>query len=127
MWNKGALSRMNESQSIAKAKQIKEQTGGVIFSFPIEESNPFSPYAIVMCVEDQYFAYPDTTDISMAAAGILTLLEEMKKSGMDADYKRNVRLISYQTQMDARQLRGEIVSARKSHLYLVKEPIRGAV
>ena len=102
-----------QDQAISTAKQIKEQSGGIIFAFPIEESNPFSSYAIVMCVEDQYFAYPGATDISMAAAGILTLLEEMKKSGMDADYKRNVRLISYQTQMDApstvmRQLKKEM-------------------
>jgi len=90
-----------QTQSITKAKQLREQLGGTIFTFPIEEDNPFSPYAIVMYAGDQYFAYPDATDISMAASGVLILLEEMKKSGMDADYKRNVRLISHQAQMDA--------------------------
>ncbi|MCO5384615.1 MAG: hypothetical protein NHB14_01435 [Desulfosporosinus sp.] len=90
-----------QTQSIARTKQLKEQFGGTIFSFPLEEDNPFSPYAIVMCVEDQYFPYPDACDISEAASGIFILLEEMKKSGMDADYQRNVRMISYQAQIDA--------------------------
>ena len=104
-----------QTQSIAKAKQLKEQLGGTIFSFPLEEDNPFSPYAIVMCVEGQCFPYPDACDISEAASGIFILLEEMKKSGMDADYQRNVRLISYQAQMDApstimRKLKKENVS-----------------
>ena len=90
-----------QAQSITRAKQIKEQHGGTIFSFPLEEDNPFSPYAIVMCVENKYFPYPDACDISEAASGIFILLEEMKKSGMDADYQRNVRMISYQAQMNA--------------------------
>lgn len=104
-----------KDQAIAKANQLKERLGGTIFSFPIEEDNPFSSYAIVMYAEDQYFVYPSSTDISEAAAGILTLLEEMKKNGMDADYERNVRLISHQPQMDApstvmRRLKKENVS-----------------
>jgi hypothetical protein len=118
---------MNESQAIVRAKQIKEQSGGIVFAFPTEESNPFSPYAIVVYAEGQYFVYPPAANISEAALGVLTIMEEFKKIGVDIDYEKDVRLISYQTQMDARQLRGEIVSARKSHLYLVKEPIRGAV
>ena len=102
-------------QSIEKAKQFKEQLGGTIFSFPLEEDNPFSPYAIVMYAGGQYFVYPDATDISKAAGGILTLLEEMKKNRMDADYTRNVRLISHQAQMDApstvmRKLKKENIS-----------------
>ena len=90
-----------QSQSIERAKQLKEQFGGTIFSFPIEESNPFSAYAVVMYAGGQYFAYPDATDISMASAGVLILLEELKKIGQDANYERNVRLVSYQAQMDA--------------------------
>lgn len=104
-----------QTQSIAKAKQIKKQSGGTIFSFPIEESNPFSPYAIVVYAEGQYFAYSNATDISMAAAGVLTIMEEFKKIGINVDYKKDVRLISYQAQMDApstvmRQLKKEVVS-----------------
>jgi hypothetical protein len=90
-----------QTQSIEKAKQLRQQLGGTIFSFPLEEDNPFSSYAIVMYAGGQYFPYPNATDISEAASGILILLEEMKKSGMDADYERNVRLVSYQAQMDA--------------------------
>lgn len=104
-----------QSQSISRAKQLRENLGGTIFAFPIEEDKPFSPYAIVMYAGGQYFAYPDATDISEAATGIFTLLEEMKKNGMDADYERNVRMISYQAQMDApstvmRKLKKENVS-----------------
>ena len=88
-------------QSIETAKQLRERVGGTIFSFPIEEDNPFSAYAVVMYTGGQYFAYPDATDISMASAGVLILLEELKKIGQDADYERNVRLVSYQAQMDA--------------------------
>lgn len=104
-----------QAQSIEKAKQLKEQLGGTIFAFPMEEDNPFSPYSIVMYAGDQYFVYPDATDISEAAGGIFVLLEEMKKSGMDADYDRNVRLVSLQAQMDApstvmRKLKKENIS-----------------
>jgi len=88
-------------QATEKAKQLREQVGGTIFSFPIEESNPFSSYAVVMYAGGKYFPYPDAADISMAAAGILIILEELKKIGQDADYTRNVRLISHQAQMDA--------------------------
>ena len=106
---------MTETQAIAKAKQIKEQSGGTIFSFPIEESNPFSSYAIVVYAEGQYFAYPHAADISEAALGVLTIMEEFKKIGIDVDYKKDVRLISYQAQMDApsvvmRQLKKESVN-----------------
>lgn len=89
-----------ESKSIENAKHLRDQLGGTIFAFPINESDPFSAYSIVMYAGGQYFEYPNATDISEAATGVLTLLEEMKKSGMDADYKRNVRMISYQAQMD---------------------------
>jgi hypothetical protein len=90
-----------EAKSIARAKQIRESLGGTLFAFPIEEDNPFSSYAIVMYAGGKYFAYPNASDISMAATGIFILLEEMKKSGMGADYERNVRMITLQAQMDA--------------------------
>ena len=95
------LKSNSQNQSIEKAKELKERLGGTIFAFPVEADNPFSSYSIVMYAGGQYFHYPNATDISEAASGILTLLEEMKKSGMDADYERNVRLVSYQAQMDA--------------------------
>ncbi|WP_407308786.1 hypothetical protein [Desulfosporosinus sp. SB140] len=92
---------MNEARTIEKAKQLRKELGGTIFAFPLEEDNPFSPYGVVVFAGGQYFAYPNATDISEAAAGVLTILEEMKKHGFDTDYERNVRLISYQAQMDA--------------------------
>jgi len=92
---------VTKDQLISKAKQIRESLGGTIFSFPVDEVNPFSPYAVVMYAAESYFVYPRATDISEAALGVLTILKELKKNGMNADYKRNVRLISYQAQMDA--------------------------
>jgi len=99
-----------QTQSIEKAKQLRERVGGTIFAFPNQEDNPLSSYAIVMYAGGRYFPYPNATDISMASAGVLILLEELKKVGQDADYERNVRIVSYQAQMDApstvmRQLR----------------------
>jgi hypothetical protein len=90
-----------QDRAIERAKQFRQQLGGTIFAFPIEEENPFSAYSVVMYADKKYFSYPDATDISMAAAGVLIILEELKKIGQDADYKRNVRLISHQAQMDA--------------------------
>lgn len=90
-----------QTQAIEKAKQLRGQLGGSIFGFPLEENNPFSQYAVVMYAAGQYFAYPNATDISEAATGIMILLEEMKKLGYDTDYERNVRLISFQAQTDA--------------------------
>ena len=90
-----------EAQAIAKAEQFKEQLGGTIFAFPIEETKPFSSYAVVMYAGGKYFTYPDATNISEASAGVLAILKELEKRGLDADYERNVRIISYQAQMDA--------------------------
>ena len=90
-----------ESIAIAKAKQIKEQLGGMIFAFPVEEDNPFSAYAVVMCVGGQYFVYPKAADISEASVGVLTVLDELKKRHMATDYSKDVRFISCQAQMDA--------------------------
>ena len=90
-----------ESKSIEKAKHLRDQLGGTIFAFPINESNPFSAYSVVVYAGGRYFAYPDASDISEAALGVVTILQEMKKNGYDVDYERNVRMVSYQAQMDA--------------------------
>ena len=90
-----------KAQAIAKARQLKESMGGTIFAFPNEKDSPFSSYTVVMCAMGRYFVYPHATDISEAATGIHTILEELKRNGMDADYERNVRLILYQAQADA--------------------------
>ena len=90
-----------ETQSIAKAKQHREQLGGAVFAFPSEEKNQLSPYAIVLYAGGQYFAYPQAKNLSEVSEAIFLLLELLKKTGRDADYGRNVRLISYQTHMAA--------------------------
>lgn len=90
-----------KKQVIETAKSLREQLGGTIFSFPIEADNPFSPYAVVVYAEGKYFVYPEATDISEAATGVLTILEEFKKIGMAKDYNKDVRMITYQPQMDA--------------------------
>ena len=91
----------SQSKAIENAKRLKKQFGGTIFAFPIEEENPFSPYSIVVFHQGMYFPFPDATDLSEAALGVNTLLEEMRKNGMDDDYERNVRLILHQAQKDA--------------------------
>ena len=84
-----------------RAKEIRESLGGTIFAFPIEEDNPFSAYAVVVYREGMYFVYPRVTNISEAALGVTTILDLLKKEGLPVNYEKDVRLISYQTQMDA--------------------------
>jgi hypothetical protein len=92
-----------QAQSISTAKQLREKLGGRIFSFPIEDDNPFSKYAVVVYAPevDKYFVYPNAEDISLAAAGVLKITELFKQEGIDINYDRDVRLISHQAQMDA--------------------------
>lgn len=90
-----------KKKAIETTKSLRKQLGGTIFAFPIEPDNPFSTYAIVMYVEGQYFVYPEATNTTEAAAGVMTILEEFKKIGMAKDYAKDVRMISYQKQMDA--------------------------
>ena len=89
-----------EAEAIAKAEQIKEESGGTIFAFPTEEENPFSPFAVVMYMNGKYFTYPDAADISEASATVLVILSKFKECGLVADYKRNVRFRLSQAQMD---------------------------
>jgi len=84
-----------------KAKAIREQQGGRIFGFPIHEEEPYSPYAVVVFWGGTYHVYPEAKDISLAALGVKTVLEQLQKHGEDVNYERDVRLISYQAQIDA--------------------------
>lgn len=84
-----------------KAEKIRQELGGTVFAFPIEEDNPFSFYAVVMYAANKYFVYPEASDISTAAAGVATILEQLKKNGHDSNFARNVRFVSFQAQMDA--------------------------
>ena len=90
-----------KQQAIKTAKNLREQLGGTIFAFPIDPDNQFSTYAVVVYAEGKYFVYPEATDITEAAAGVLAILEEFKKIGIAKDYNKDVRMVSYQKQMDA--------------------------
>lgn len=90
-----------KKQAIEAAKSLRKQLGGTIFAFPIEPDNPFSTYAVVVYADGKYFVYPEATDITAAATGVLTILEEFKRIGMAKDYNKDVRMVSYQKQMDA--------------------------
>ena len=52
----------------------------------------------------EYKIYDESLLIEEAAAGILSLLEGYKEIGIDNDYERNVRLLSYDAQMKAPNL-----------------------
>lgn len=92
---------MNKSRIKEKAAELRQRQGGTIFSFPIHEEEPFSEYAVVVYAGGKYFVYPEAADISFAALGIKTILEQFKKHGQDDNYDRNVRLISYDAQINA--------------------------
>lgn len=104
-----------------KAKLLKEQLGGTVFAFPIEEENPFSRYAVVMYAGKKYFVYPEASDISTAAVGVATILEQLKKNGHDSNYQRNVRFVSFQAQTDAPSI---IMRRLKKNDYLTKPYIK---
>jgi hypothetical protein len=93
--------RTLKKQAIETAKALREQLGGTIFAFPIEPDNPFSTYAVVVYGGGEYFVYPEATDVSEAATGVLTILEEFKKAGLAKSYEEDVRMIIYQPQLDA--------------------------
>lgn len=84
-----------------KAVELQEQLGGSIFAFPIDEQDPFSKYAVVVYVGGLYHTYPTAENISGAALGVKTILEEFKKIGQDVSFEKDVRLVSYQAQVDA--------------------------
>lgn len=94
---------MDESQVIEMAKALRERAGGMIFAFPIEEDNPFSKYAVVVYMAEagHYHVYPNAVDISVAASGVFTIMDLFKKEGIDIDYERDVRLVSYEAQINA--------------------------
>jgi hypothetical protein len=85
-----------------RAAQLKEQLGGKIFAFPVNDADPFSKYAITMDLGGgHYKTYPKPMTINEAAACIKMLLERLSEEGVNVDYSRDVRFISYQAQMDA--------------------------
>lgn len=84
-----------------KAAEIRERVGGTIFAFPVDEEDPLSKYAVAMYTGKEYRVYQEAMHVSEAAAGILLIIESLEKEGYEIDYDRDVRLISYQAQLDA--------------------------
>jgi hypothetical protein len=98
-----------------KADELRQRVGGTIFGFPIEENNPRSSYAVVVYAGGLYHVYPKASDISLAATGVKTILDAMKKEGYDVSFEKDVRLVSFEAQMNApdvtmRRLKKENIS-----------------
>lgn len=88
------------SSHIRKAKELRKKLGGKIFAFPIEEDNPFSKYAVIVYEGGMFHEFQIADDISYAALGVRTILEQGKRS-YNYHYDRDVRLISYEAQVNA--------------------------
>ena len=84
-----------------KAAELREHLGGTIFAFPIDEQDPFSKFTVVMYLGGSYHIYPEAESISVAALGVQTILEQFKKLGADVDFEKDVRLVSYEAQINA--------------------------
>lgn len=83
-----------------RAREIQNEHGGKIFSFPVNEDDPYSKYAIVIDTGEKFMVYPNSVTIEEAASCIKSLLESLKNEGLDHDYDRNVRLVSYDAQFN---------------------------
>lgn len=92
---------MNKPEIIRKTKKLMDELGGTIFAFPVEEENPFSKYAVVVYAGGKYHVYPEAGNISLAATGVLTIIEEFNKIGKRVTYQKDARLISHSAQINA--------------------------
>lgn len=92
---------MNVTEIEQKADAIKKQHGGKIFAFPIDEQDPFSKYAVTMFTGWEYKTFPNLLGMEEAAAGVAQILESLRENGLDADFERNVRMVSYDAQFNA--------------------------
>lgn len=84
-----------------QAHSMRQELGGRIFAFPVEEDNPFSKYAVVVYLGGSYHIYPEASTIEEAAIGVKTILEEAEKSGYNLQFEKDVRFVSYDAQMNA--------------------------
>lgn len=85
-----------------KALEIQQRLGGKILVFSVNEKDPFSLYAIAIDVgEGKLKTYEDKLTISDAASCLKILIESMKAEGLDVEYERDVRFVSYEAQMNA--------------------------
>lgn len=93
---------LNIQEIEQKVKESKQQMGGKIFAFPINEEDPFSQYAVAIWIEgDAFKVFPEPLTISEAAAAVNETLKGFKSEGWDADYERNVRFFSHEAQINA--------------------------
>ncbi|ASS66522.1 hypothetical protein [Paenibacillus sp. RUD330] len=90
---------MNKAEIEKRAISYREQLGGNVIVFPIDELNPISLYAV--CIHDgkKFFVYEKPVPVEEAAAYIKVFLEALEAEGLDSDYSRNVRFISSEAQM----------------------------
>lgn len=92
---------MNKEQVIQKAQNLKDRSGGFIFAFPLEEENPFSKYGVAVSLPDKWSVFPESVNLQEAAAGVLEIINTLKNEGFEVVYERDVRLVSYEAQINA--------------------------
>lgn len=92
---------MDKKEIIEMARKLRKQVGGFILAFPIEDENPFSEYAVVVYEGNQYFVYPQANNLQFAAVGINAIISSYEKTGKKINFKRDVRLVSYEPQINA--------------------------
>jgi hypothetical protein len=92
---------MNIFEIEKKATELMGEVGGKIFAFPINEQDPFSLYAVTMWTGAEFKTFPQTFGMEEAASGIKHILDTLKKEGLDSNYERLVRFVSYEAQINA--------------------------
>ncbi|ASS64710.1 hypothetical protein [Paenibacillus sp. RUD330] len=90
---------MNKAEIEKRAVSYREQLGGKVIMFPVDELNPISLYAV--CIHDgkKFFVYDKAVPVEEAASYIKVFMEALEAEGLDSDYSRDVRFISSEAQM----------------------------
>lgn len=92
---------MNFSTIETRAAEMRRRLGGTIFSFPINENDPGSKYAVTIFVGPGFRTFPTPLTIEEAAAGVRETLEGMKELGMGGSFEHDVRFVVGEAQMNA--------------------------
>lgn len=96
------MTKLNKKQIEKQAREIKNKHGGKLFAFPIEPDNPHSKYAFTIYMgKDKFCTYPELADINQVANYCLEGMKLLNSNGYETNYERDVRLISYDAQMNA--------------------------
>jgi hypothetical protein len=111
---------MDKKEIIEKARLLRKQVGGFILGFPIEDENPFSEYAVVVYEQGKYFVFPQANNLQLAAVGINTLINSYEKTGKKIKFKRDVRLISYEAQINAPDITTRRIR-NNGHFQIIRE------